>query len=97
MSKRATPPFPDDGQISVHEARKLLGILCIKYGFCLPPLWRSRLEADPPRSIDKYLETVYRAEGLDPAAADRAMYKAMREEVRLAYERSKAGQGAGHD
>jgi hypothetical protein len=95
MSKRATPPFHDDGQISVHEARRLLSILCVKYGFCLSPLWSSRLEANPPRSIDKYVDTVFRAEGLDPATADSAMYKAMREEVRLAFERSKVSHSTG--
>jgi hypothetical protein len=95
MSKRATRPSHDDGQLSVEEARGLLNVLCVKYGFCLPPLWSSRLEPNPPRSIDKYLDTVFRAEGLDRTTADSAMYKAMREEVRLAFDRSKASHGAG--
>ena len=90
MSKRATHSYADDGQLSVPEAQKLLNVLCVKYGFCLPPPWSARLEMSPPRSIDKFLDTVFRAEGLDPTTADGAMYKAMREEVRLAFDRSKA-------
>ena len=94
MSKHLTHKFPDDGKLSEHEAHKLLGVLCVKYGFCLPPLWHARLERNPPHSIDKFLDTVFRAEGLDPTAADGGMYKAMREEVRSAFERSKSNHEA---
>lgn len=80
----------DDGLISAEEAEKLLGTLCVKYGFCLPPLWHARLRDCPPRSIAKFTDTVFHAEGLNPETADRATYKAMAEEVRLAFQRSKA-------
>lgn len=78
----------DDGLISTEEAETLLSTLCVKYGFCLPPLWHARLRDCPPRSIAKFTDTVFHAEGLDPRTADRAMYKAMKEEVRLAFQRS---------
>ena len=90
MSKRAIHTFSDDGDLSLHEARKLLNVLCVKYGFCLPALWDARLERNPPRSIDKFIDTVIRAEGLDPLTYDSSAYKDMREEVRLAFERSKS-------
>lgn len=90
MSKHASHTFANDGKLSEHEAQKLLSVLCVKYGLCLPPLWHARLERNPPGSIDKFLETVFRAEGLDPVTADSGMYKSMREEVRLAFERSKS-------
>lgn len=90
MSKREICSSSGDGKLSAHEAQKLLELLCVKYGFCLPPLWHARLERNPPHSIDKFLDTVFRAEGLDPATADSDMYKAMREEVRFAFERSKS-------
>jgi hypothetical protein len=64
--------------------------LCVKYGFCLPPLWHARLTRNPPRSIDRFIDTVIRAEGLDPITYDTAAYKDMREEVRLAFSRSKS-------
>lgn len=89
MSRRATHTFADDGKLSEPEAQKLLELLCVKYGFCLPPLFHKRLKRNPPRSIDKFLDTVFRAEGLDPMTADSDMYKAMRKEVHLAFERSK--------
>ncbi len=89
MSKRATHAYAVDGKLSEHEARQLLTTLCTTYGFCLPPLWRARLTKNPPQSVDKFLDTVFRAEGLDPITADSGMYKSMREEVCLAFERSK--------
>jgi hypothetical protein len=78
----------EERSITPQEAEKVLGILCVKYGFCLPPLWQARLRDCPPRSISKFTDTVFHAEGLDPRTADTAMYKAMVEEVRLAFERS---------
>jgi len=71
----------------------VLGILCVKYGFCLPPLWHARLIDCPPRSIAKFTDTVFHAEGLDPKTADSAMYKEMAQEVRLAFERSNSAVG----
>jgi hypothetical protein len=89
-SKRIVHTFEEDGSLSEAEAQRLLNVLCVKYGFCLPPLWSARLERNPPRSINKFLNTVFHAEGLDPISADSGMYKAMREEVRVAFERSKS-------
>lgn len=74
--------------ISESDARQLLGTLCVRYGFCLPALWQERLARYPPRSIDKFTDTVFRAEGLDPRIADKATYKAVLSEVREAFERS---------
>ena len=93
MSKRVVRTHADDGKLSQVEAGKLLGVLCVKYGFCLPPLWHARLQRNPPRSIEKFVDAVFRAEGLDPNTADSGMYKAMREEVRQAFERSRAAEG----
>lgn len=68
--------------------KKLLNVLCVKYGFCLSPLWRARLERNPPRSADKFADTVFRAEGLDPATADRQLCKAVLAEVQRALDLS---------
>jgi hypothetical protein len=35
--------------------------LCIKYGFCLSPLWRARLSKNPPQAVRKFTDTVFRA------------------------------------
>jgi hypothetical protein len=80
----------DDGVITAAEAETVLGTLCVKYGFCLPPLWYARLCNCPPRSIAKFTDTVFHAEGLDPRTADRSMYNAMLEVVRAGFERSSA-------
>jgi hypothetical protein len=83
----------DDEVITAAEAETVLGTLCVKFGFCLPPLWHARLRDCPPKSIAKFTDTVFHAEGLDPRTADGAMYKAMFEEVRAAFERSRASLG----
>jgi hypothetical protein len=80
----------DDGVITPAEAETVLGTLCVKYGFCLPPLWHARLRDCPPKSVAKFTDTVFHAEGLDPRTADRSMYKAMLDEVRAGFERSSA-------
>jgi len=90
---RIAPTSDDSGVITEAEAEKLLGVLCVKYGFCLPPSWHARLQACPPKSVAKFTDTVFHAEGLDPATADRAMYRAMYEEVRSAFERSAQSAG----
>jgi hypothetical protein len=78
----------EEGSITPQEAERVLGILCVKYGFCIPPLWHARLRDCPPHSVAKFTDTVFHAEGLDPRTADRTMYKEMAEEVRLAFKRS---------
>jgi hypothetical protein len=92
MSKRLLTPLDTEGFISEREARKLLDVLCVKYGFCLPPLWHARLQKNPPRSIDKYTDTVFRAEGLNPTTADSDLYRRIQKEVRQAFERSAEAQ-----
>ena len=62
--------------------------MCETYGFCLSPLWQARLRDNPPKSVARFTDTVFHAEGLDPAAADSKMYKEMLEVVRLAFARS---------
>lgn len=78
----------DSGCITKAEAEKLLDVVCVKYGFCLPPLWRARLQSCPPRSVAKFTDTMFHAEGLDARTADSAMYRAIHEEVHGAFERS---------
>ena len=85
---RIAPTSDDSGVITQEEAEKLLGVLCVKYGFCLPPLWQARLQTCPPKSVAKFTDTLFHAEGLDPATVGRAMYRGMYEEVRAAFERS---------
>jgi len=91
---RIAPTSDDSGFITEAEAAKLLGTLCVKYGFCLPDLWHARLRDCPPKSVAKFTDTVFHAEWLDPATADRAVYWALYEEVRGAFERSAQGAGS---
>jgi len=90
---RIAPTSDDSGFITEAEADKVLGVLCVKYGFCLPTLWHARLVKCPPKSVAKFTDTVFHAEGLDPATVARAMYRTIYEEVRGAFERSALSQG----
>jgi hypothetical protein len=45
------------------EVRAVLSRLCIKYGFCLPPIEIEKLAASPPTDIDQFTEAVLTAEG----------------------------------
>ena len=84
-TRHAQPPA-----ISQQQAIRLLETLCTKYGFCLPPLWQARLTKNPPQAVDKFVDTVFHAEGLDPLRADGTLYGKIRAEVRLAFEATKS-------
>jgi hypothetical protein len=49
----------------------LLGELCTRLGYCLPPDEQGRLIADPPRDVDRFTDAVLRAEGRDPSLVDK--------------------------
>jgi hypothetical protein len=73
-TKRLTPPAAD--------LQLLLDRLCVQLGFCLPPDDQARLTEHPPASADAYTDAVFTAEGLDPATADRHLYRQVRNIVR---------------
>ena len=68
-------------RLSQSQAAKLLNTLCVKYGFCLPPLWNARLERNPPTTAKAFTDTVFYSEGLDPVIADSNLYAALHQEV----------------
>ena len=72
--------------LSEAQARRLLNTLCVKYGFCLSPLWRARLTRNPPKTPKAFTDTVFHAEGLDPLLADSSLYAAMQREVTQAFQ-----------
>jgi hypothetical protein len=41
------------------QAAQLLMDLCVKFGFCLPPKWNSRLSKNPPVTPERFARTVY--------------------------------------
>jgi hypothetical protein len=47
------------------RVEELLGELCVKYGFCLNPVAYIRILNSPPRTIDRFTEVVFSAEGMD--------------------------------
>jgi hypothetical protein len=80
--------------LTVEESEAVLGILCVEYGFCLPPEAYDRLADFPPTTPGEYVEAVVVAEGLDPSAVDAEMIKAMQAVVRDAMVRSSSAAGS---
>lgn len=72
------------------EVDVLLGHLCIKLGFCLPPDDIEQLSNEPPEDPLQFVDEVFRREGLDPETADRRLYRQVRDVVIEAY-RDQAG------
>ena len=56
----------DGLQLSPIRVSALLDELCVKYGFCLSPGAKRRLENCPPRTIERFIDVVITIEGLDP-------------------------------
>jgi len=59
----------------------LLGVLCVRLGFCLPPDDWNRLVDEPPPDADDFTDQVFEAEGLDPMLVDSRLRKQVREIV----------------
>jgi hypothetical protein len=70
------------------EVEALLYKLCVDLGFCLPPVEQDRLASDPPKDVRAFTDAVFSAEGLDPATADRHLYRQVRDVIAAALQRS---------
>jgi hypothetical protein len=57
------------------QVESLLSRLCLRLGFCLDPGAQERLIDDPPATVVDFVDAVFVAEGLDPATADRHLYR----------------------
>ena len=74
--------------LSRREAETLLSKLCVDLGFCLPPVEQDRLASDPPKDVRAFTDAVFTAEGLDPATADRHLYRQVRDVIAVAFQDS---------
>ena len=68
-------------QLSSRQTERLLDELCVDLGFCLPREAKAQLMAKPLSSSDEFSEAVIRAEGLDPEAVSRRLYRDVKERV----------------
>jgi len=73
------------------EVDALLDTLCVRLGFCLPADARLRLRENPPVEVATFTDAVFLGEGLDPALADRSLYRKVRDMVREAFQRAQSG------
>jgi hypothetical protein len=78
-------PFKDSRTLSARETELLLDRLCTRLGFCLPGDAQANLKANPPAAIDDFVSAVFLAEGIDPATANRHLYRQVRQEVEEAF------------
>lgn len=74
--------------LTAREIRSLLSKLCVDLGFCLPSDAEAQLEERPPSSIGEFTDAVFIAEGLDPATADRHLYRQVRSVIAEAFQAS---------
>lgn len=73
------------------ELECLQNRLCVRLGFCLPPDDIVRLRADPTEEVLAFTDAVFAAEGLDPATADRHLYRQVRDMIADAFRQSEHG------
>jgi hypothetical protein len=83
-------PRSEDGELRLSESqiRSLLYRLCVDLGFCFPADVAGTFETNPPRTIVAFTDSVFVAEGLDPARADRLLYDQVRAVVATTIEQS---------
>jgi hypothetical protein len=77
--------------LSESEVDRLLGELCVRLGFCLPPDDQERLRADPPSDADTFTDAVLLAERMDPVLADASLRRSVRARVIDAFNREPFG------
>lgn len=70
------------------EVEDLLSRLCVRLGFCLPLDDIVRLRDDPPEEVLAFTNAVFAAEGLDPATADRHLYRQVRDMIADAFQQA---------
>lgn len=68
------------------EVSALLSELCIKLGFCVPPIELERMASAPPSDVDEFTRAVFVAEGLDPVTSDRHLFNKVKEFVARAFD-----------
>jgi len=51
---------------SAVDPARLLNALCVELGYCLPSKEQQKIIADPPTSVEEFMDAVLVAEGLDP-------------------------------
>lgn len=78
--------------LTPREAEILLNDLCVRLGFCLPPLDHIRLRDNPPPDADAFTEAVLRAEGID-FSPHGYFYEMVKTPVMRAFQDSEAERG----
>jgi hypothetical protein len=86
MRRGCRPLRADERVLTESQVISLLKGLCTDLGFCLNADVAETLEANPPRTIDAFTRAVFKAEGLNPAHADRRLYDQVRTAVALAFD-----------
>jgi len=78
----------EERTLTQRQVTGLLQVLCVDLGFCLPSGVAEKLELNPPRTVERFTGAIFRAEGLDPALADRNLYDQVRKAVAHAFDGS---------
>jgi len=68
------------------DVEALLYRVCVDLGLCLTPDTYDHLVTHAPDTVDAMTDAIFRAEGMNPATADRWLYGRVREYVAAAFE-----------
>lgn len=77
--------------LTEEETHALLTTLCVNLGFCLQPKAAERIARNPPDDVREFTDTVFVAEGLEPATSDRRLYRQVRNVVAEAFQKAAIG------
>ena len=91
------PGESDHIELTAAEVDALLSKLCSKLGFCLPAEECERFRTSPPSDLREFTNQVFRAEGLDPAEAETALWRKVRDLIVDAFEAHLVRNDAGND
>ena len=59
------------------ELEQLLEQICVELGFCLSHKVKCRLIKFPPKTSEKFTQSVIKAEGLNVDTLDKSLYKSL--------------------
>ena len=74
--------------MSPDDVDALLYDLCVTYGFCPPTAALAALTQNPPDDVASFVAAVYRADGEDPSAGNRRVYRQVYDAVARAFRKA---------
>ncbi len=81
---------PMTNALRPEDVELLLGKLCVDLGFCLDWQQYDELCEKPPDNVVSFVDAVFVAQRMEPAVADRALYRRVQDYVEEAFQTAQA-------